>query len=176
VTVKTLLIVLVAAPLSGCVIFSSHTSEPTKPTAKSAAAAPATQHANAALATPAPSPVPAAPQAVEPVVPADEAISARFAPLPPPTAAHLQEIEPAVLELARRAEQGDKAYFVPKMGQPGEFMVESMMEKIRASDLVNTYRTHLIGDRLNYHDKTHVQVELAQKDGKWEVSRLWFCR
>jgi hypothetical protein len=51
-----------------------------------------------------------------------------------------------------------------------------MMEKVRASDVPNTYRTHVRGDRLDYHDKTHVQIELAQKDGKWEVSKLWFCR
>jgi hypothetical protein len=109
-------------------------------------------------------------------MPETEPISPEFARPAAPTAAHLHDIEPAVLELARRAEHGDRAYFTPLMGQPGEHMVELMMEKVLASDMPSTYRAHLIGDRLNYHDKTHVQVELMQKDGKWEVSKLWFCR
>ena len=108
--------------------------------------------------------------------PPAEPLAKEFAPPAAPTQAHLAEIEPAVLDLARRAEQADTAYFTARMGQPGEHHVQLMIERVRACDLTQTYRSHLIGDRLNYHDKSHVQVELAKRDGKWEVSRLWFCR
>jgi hypothetical protein len=155
---KTAVVVVVSALLAGCATSSHQTeSKPATPLTVTASP-PATQPALAA------------------VVNDDEPISPQFAPPAAPTESHLQDIEPAVLELARRAEAGDRTYFLPKMGQPGDHMVELMMEKVRQSDLPNTYRTHLVGDRLNYHDKTHVQVELAQQGGKWAVSKLWFCR
>jgi hypothetical protein len=101
---------------------------------------------------------------------------ARYSPPPIATAAHLHELEPAIFDLAARAEASDTEYFSHHMGRAGEHLVHLMMERVIASDLPHTYRSHLIGDRLNYHPTTHVQIELKQEDGKWIVGAVWFCR
>jgi hypothetical protein len=111
-----------------------------------------------------------------PITQPAEATPARFAPATSPTAAHLRELEPLILEVAARADAGDVAYFSRHMGRAGDHLVQLMIERVRESDLRKTYRAHLIGDRLNYHDVTHVQVDFAMQEGRWGVSRIWFCR
>ena len=103
-------------------------------------------------------------------------VAAPFAPAPRATPSHVHELEPAILDLAARAEAGDTAYFAARMGHAGAHQVQLMIDRVRGSDMSTTYRSHLIGDRPNYHDSTHVQVELALRDGSWVVSSLWFCR
>jgi hypothetical protein len=157
VTVKTLAILFpLTALLAGC------KTSPSPSTHQPERATPAMQTVAVAAPT-------SRPAAAEPV-------AAQFASPATATPLHLTEIEPAVLDLAARADRGDTAYFAAHMGQAGDHLVQLMIEKVKASDLPKTYRGHLIGDRLNYHEKTHVQIELAQQDGKWVVGRLWFCR
>src|SRR4051794_6654898 len=81
---------------------------------------------------------------------------ARYSPPPIATAAHLREIEPAIVDMAARAKASDTEYFSHHMGRAGDYLIHLMMERVIASDLPHTYRSHLIGDRLNYHPTTHV--------------------
>src|SRR5215207_2333010 len=100
VTVKTIAILFpLTALLAGCNT-STKPSTPalTRPAMGAAAAAPATRPADA------------------------EPVAAQFAAPRAATPAHLHEIEPAVLDLAARADQGDRAYFTAHMGQAGDHL------------------------------------------------------
>jgi hypothetical protein len=94
-----------------------------------------------------------------------------------------EKVEPAAVELAKRAEAGDSAFVAKLMEKDaGAEAVADMIARIKRADVRKTFREHLEGRGpdaavLNYHQPSHVQVEL-RKDaaGKWEVRRLSVCR
>jgi hypothetical protein len=94
-----------------------------------------------------------------------------------------EKVEAAAVELAKRAEAGDRAFIAQRMEKDvsGE-AVGDMIARLRRADVRKTFREHLEGRGpdgagLNYHEPSHVQVELRKgQAGKWEVARLWFCR
>jgi hypothetical protein len=96
---------------------------------------------------------------------------------------HAEQIEPAAVDLAKRAEAGDQAFVANLMDKDASPQaVADMIARLKRADVRRTFRAHLEARgpgsaKLNYHDPSHVQVDLRKGPaGKWEVARLWFCR
>ena len=104
-------------------------------------------------------------------------------PTTAPSDADIRSIEKLAIELATRADAGDKAFVATLIGDGADDRAASdMIARIRRADVRKTFRQHLehkaaSAAGLNYHDPSHFQVELKKDDaGKWTVSRLSFCR
>lgn len=94
--------------------------------------------------------------------------------------ADVRAVAPAVGDLVQHANAGDRAYIGALMPGANPEAIDDMIARIRRSDLPATFPGHLMlvagAYHLNYHDPAHFQVDLAQANGRWVVSRLWFCR
>jgi hypothetical protein len=99
-----------------------------------------------------------------------------------PSEADVKATEPAAIELAKRADAGDKAFVAKLMPGASDDAVVDMIDRIKRADVRKTWKAHLQvrspeSAGLNYHDPSHFQVDLTKDgQGRWEVARLWFCR
>lgn len=89
-----------------------------------------------------------------------------------------------VQELVDKANAGDQEYFKALLDESYRTQVARLIEMIKRSEIKQNhkkrFKTQPDGTgRLNYHyleKGCHFQVDLKKTDGKWEVTRIWFCR
>jgi hypothetical protein len=87
-------------------------------------------------------------------------------------------------EIAAKASAGDSKYFESLMDEPYKGQSEKLIEQVKRSEIQANYKQRFrqlspTAGRLDYHyleKACHFQIDLAQENGNWKVTRIWFCR
>lgn len=90
----------------------------------------------------------------------------------------------AVQQLVTKADADDQKYFKAFLDESYKNQSAKLVTMIKRGEINLNYKQRFTKrldgtGRLDYHyleKGCHFQIDLRQKDGAWEVTRIWFCR